>query len=102
MKTRKGIYYDLEETEYFVIKFGLIFYFSSKYYLDKFVETADKYIKEQNIRFRSKYKIFINLDLVLLISYYKQIEKRGFRIYDDINKKEITENITFINNILSY
>ena len=49
MKTRKGIYYDLEETEYFVIKFGLIFYFSSKYYLDKFVETADKYIKEQNI-----------------------------------------------------
>lgn len=102
MKTKRGIYLNLEESEYFVIKSGLIFYFSSKQYLDKFVNEVDKYVKEQSIQINIKYKIYINVELYLLIAFYKRIEKRGFRIYDDIKKKEISENIRFANTLIKY
>lgn len=100
MKTAKGIYLDLKETEYSITLSGITFYFSSKLYLKKFMDNVNNYVKQENIKLCVKYNVNIDLTLFLMISLYRKIEKRGFRIYDKINNKEITENVSFINTIL--
>ena len=37
-----------------------------------------------------------------MIALYIRIEKRGFRIYDELNKKEITKSAGFVNNLICY
>ena len=39
---------------------------------------------------------------MFMLSLYKKIEKRGFRVYDEENKKEITPSCGLITNILMY
>lgn len=102
MKTKQGIYLNLNESDYTVMKSGLIFYFSSETYKQKFLENVDNYINEEIIKLKNKYQVSGSFEIFLMVSYYKKIEKRGFRIFDDINKKELTENVMFINQILSY
>lgn len=101
MKTCE-ICYDLRNSDYKVNINGLIFYFSSIIYLNKFKSNIKQYIEIESIKIKNKYGININLDYYLSISYYKKLEKRGFRVFDEIQNKEITENISFINNILKY
>lgn len=97
MVTANGICLDLKESEYKILKSGLLFHFSSKLYLEKFRNNVDKYIAEESIKLRNKYKMNANYELYLAISYYKKIEKRGFYIYDDIMKKEIKADTLFVN-----
>ena len=54
------------------------------------------------MKLKVKYNIIISIDLLLMLSFYKKVEKRGFRVYDNLNKKEITENVGLITNILMY
>lgn len=100
MKTAKGIYLDLKETEYSITLSGITFYFSSKLYLKKFMDNVNNYVNQENIKLCVKYNVNIDLTLFLMISLYRKIEKRGFRIYDKINNKEITENVSFINTMM--
>lgn len=100
MVTKNGVCLDLKTSEYKIVKFGLIFYFSSRLYLDKFMNNVDKYIEEETLKLKNKYKIECNYEVYLAISYYKKIEKRGFYIYDDINRNEIKSNISFVNVII--
>ena len=95
--TKNGICLDLKKSEYKVSRFGVIFYFSSKMYLDKFIRSVNPYVNEETLKIKNKYKVNANFDLMLAISCYKKIEKRGFYIYNDLSKQEIKENITFIN-----
>ena len=97
MLTKNGICLKINESEYKCLKFGLIFYFSSKLYLDKFKNNVEKYVEEESIKLNNKYKILSNFEIYLAISYYKKIEQRGFYIYDDIKNVEIKENCLFIN-----
>lgn len=97
MVTANGICLDLKESEYKILKSGLLFHFSSKLYLEKFRNNVNKYIAEESIKLRNKYKMNANYELYLAISYYKKIEKRGFYIYDDIMKKEIKADTLFVN-----
>lgn len=96
------VYLDLKKTPFKTLNKGLIFYFSSEFYKKKFIENVNKYIHEESLKIRNKYKIGNILDLFLAVSYYKKIEKRGFRVYDSVNKKEITEKSIFGNHIISY
>lgn len=97
MVTKNGIYFNLNESKYIVLKSGLVFHFSSKLYLDKFINNVDNYIEEETIKLENKYKMKGNFSLYLTISYYKKIEKRGFYIYDDISKREIRKDCIFLN-----
>ena len=99
MLTKNGICLKLDESEYKVLKYGLIFYFSSKLYLEKFVNNVEKYVEEETIKIKNKYKIQCDFELYLAISYYGKIEHRGFYIYDDVLKQKVTSNCLFTNTL---
>ena len=102
MKTINGIYLDLKESEYKLNYNGLIYYFSSELYMNKFKNNVKQFIVEETAKLRTKYKINIYFDTMLTIAYYKKIEKRGFRIVYKINEKEteLTEEVLLANQIL--
>ena len=78
MKTRRNIYYNLEESPY-ITKFNdFRFSFSSKFYQNKFENTLASYIAEESAKFKNKYNVNINLTDLLAFNLYRKIEKRGF------------------------
>lgn len=96
MITKNGIELDLRKTKY-SYEFGeYIFYFSSKLYLTKFKEGVLNYIILENAKITNKYKIKINVTSYLSVSFYKKIEKRGFRVIDKNSGLEIDEFNEFI------
>lgn len=80
MKTRRGIYLDLEESTYIYKIEGLTLYFSSAFYMQKFIETYREYSTTIERKVKEKYKVYIDLSLYLAFSLYKKIEKRGFKV----------------------
>lgn len=102
MKTINGIYLDLKESDYKLNYNGLIYYFSSELYMNKFKNNVKQFIVEETAKLRTKYKINIYFDTMLTIAYYKKIEKRGFRIVYKINEKEteLSEEVLLANQIL--
>lgn len=99
MVTKNGIYLNLKESKYFVLRFGLFFYFSSELYLEKFNKNVDKFVEEESLKIKNKYKVNANFELYLAFSFYKKIEQRGFYVYDDVTKTEINPNTLFLNMI---
>ena len=99
MKTAKGIYWDLSESQYKYKFEGIEYYFSSMFYLEKFKNNVERFITEETAKLEIKYKILIDFRIYLAISYYKRIEKRGFRIITD--KIVLNENLLIENSIYS-
>lgn len=97
MKTAKGIYWNLEESEYSFKFEGIEYYFSSIFYLNKFKNNVERFITDETTKLEIKYKILIDFRIYLAISYYKKVEKRGFRIKSD--NVEISENLLIENSI---
>lgn len=102
MITERGIYLNLSESEYKVTIEGITFYFSSKVYLEKFKAKVKEYISIETAKIYVKYQINLNLDIYFMIAFYKKIEKRGFRIFDEVKKKEITKSAGFVNQLICY
>ena len=80
MQTIRGIYYDLNESDFTFSYDRLTFYFSSRYYLNKFKSMYVNYIKQETLKLSSRYKCIVYGDEMILLSLYKNIEKRGFRV----------------------
>ena len=100
MKTAKGIYLNLFDSDYFIDIEGLRFFFSSEFNKRRFDNNVLQYIEEENLKIINKYHVDITLNLFLMISYYKKIEKRGFRIRDLSDNHDLTKDIKIINTIL--
>lgn len=93
--TRSGIFHNLRESKYVISNSEMAFYFSSKFYLDKFMERY----KENRMEFESRMENLLkdspfNVSALADIKLYKDIEKRGFFVKiknvimkpDDLNK----------------
>lgn len=100
MKTIRGIYTNIIESEYTSITGGFRFYFSSEFYKNKFDHNVKRFVEIETLKFKNKYKILINLELYFTFVYYKLIEKRGFYVVDVLTNKELNENLVFGNTIL--
>ena len=100
MKTENGIYLDLHESEYKIKKLGLTFFFSSKFYMEKFQKEVEIYTHNEMLKLYNKYHVSSNFKIYLTIAFYKKIEKRGFRIYDNIRNQELNKNIVISEQIL--
>lgn len=93
---------NINESEYKSSFGGFNFYFSSNFYKEKFEREVQKYVEEEELKINNKYKTQINVGLYLAISLYRKIEKRGFRVFDNLNKRYVTPFISFTINILNY
>lgn len=80
MKTIRGIYHNLEESEYTFKYDNLEFVFSSNLYLNKFMRIYKEYLKENTAKIEKQYNSTFYADELILITLYKKIEKRGFRV----------------------
>lgn len=94
MKTQNGIELNLKESKYTVIFRNFTFFFSSQFYKNKFIENVENYIEFENRKLMSKYKVNSSFSLYFAISLYKKIEKRGFRIINELGI-EVTDESYF-------
>ena len=91
MKSARGIYYDIKESDYYaklnINNEEIVLYFSSLFLRKKFLDNVGNYIHNENLKLSIQYKIDIDATKLLILSYYKRLEKRGFRVL--INDKEV-------------
>lgn len=104
MKTSRGIYNDISESDYCFNYNQLKFYFSSMSYMKKFEEKINTYIKNESFKLMNRYNTNFDFVLFLSLSLYRKIEKRGFNVLyldETLNKyiplvnyklKEVVEN----------
>lgn len=76
------IYNDIEKSTYKYQFLNLTFYFSSNVYLSKFRARLDAFIHNEEVKMCLKYHAKLNADELLSILLYRNIEKRGFRVYN--------------------
>jgi len=95
IKTLNGIELDLEKSNYKYKFYNYIFYFSSEFYMNKFKNEVQEFIMIETIKLQNKYKVKLNISLYLAVSFYKRIEKRGFRIVHKSNGFLIDETNVF-------
>ena len=98
----KRVEYDINKSEYYFKVNKLTFFFSSKFNKTRFENVFIDYVNEETNKIKAKYKVNINLTNYLLLTYYKKIEKRGFRIVYKINEKEteLSEEVLLANQII--
>ena len=92
------IYNDINESNYTFKYDDLVFYFSSKFYLEKFTREYSNFIKDETMKFKIKYKCNAYIDDMLLLLLYKKIEKRGFKVLYDGN--ELQENYCIMSSLI--
>lgn len=95
MLTRNNIELDIKASNYKYEYENNIFFFSSEFYLNKFITELQNYVYSESIKLKNKYKINISCNLLLAVSLYRKIEKRGFYIFNKDKKAEIKENSLF-------
>ena len=74
------VFLNLEKSKYKVKKAGMILYFSSEFNKRRFFSRVDEYIINETLKLNNKYKVKANYTLILILAFYKKIEKRGWRI----------------------
>lgn len=74
------VFYELDNSPFFLRINDFMFYFTSKFYMEKFKNEYVSYIRSETLKLNIKYKMIVDADEMLLLSFYKQIEKRGFKV----------------------
>lgn len=78
--TRNGIEYQLEKSPFIFKDDNLLFYFSSKNHLNKFVINLEKFICDMRYKFSERYGYYCCFDLLFMLMLYSKIETRGFYV----------------------
>ena len=88
------VYQNIEESYYKIEIEDITFYFSSSFNLRRFKEKAIDYCINEERKLINRFHVDINMKKYFLISFYKQIEKRGFliKIKDKTYKDDILIN----------
>lgn len=75
---------DINKSTIKIKKDGLLFYFSSEFNKQRFFNRVDDFIINETLKLNNKYKVRCNYSLILMLAFYKRIEKRGWRVeYED-------------------
>ena len=91
MKTYYGTFTDIMESDIYCIYGNYIFYFTSNVNKNKFIENVEDYIYLEELKFKNRYQIEIDLMNYFSIWFYKKVQKKGFRVEDKETKKLIKE-----------
>lgn len=79
-QTKRGIYHNLKESKYTISNGEIVFFFSSKLYMDKFL-IEHKMFRESFAKKVIKFDTPLNMEILADILFYRKIEKRGFRAW---------------------
>lgn len=92
-KTTRGVYLNTKDSQdYFFVYNNLKFYFSSEFNMRRFKDRICKYTFDENEKFVNKYTINIDLIDYFIFCFYKNIEKRGYKIQNMETGKFIINN----------
>lgn len=80
--TKRGVFHNLKESEYTVSNDEAVFFFSSEFLLNKFLDSY----KENRETFDRRFNKWLsdtslNMNTFADLVLYKQVEKRGFRAW---------------------
>lgn len=94
---RTKVYTDIKQSNYSYEYKRFKFYFSSMFYLAKFEKELYNYINIEGIKMNNKYRVMLDSDEYLSLSLYKNIEKRGFKVYYLVENeyKQLNKDQTF-------
>lgn len=95
-KTIRGIYHDLNDSDYIVILNSVKYYFSSNYYKKKFIQKYEENNSIINYSLKKRFKANINTYLLSDIILYSKIEIRGFRIIYNGKEYHSLKELEFI------
>lgn len=87
MRTRNGVYYDLNKSIYKHTCNGLTFIFSSRLHLNKFIDRQKEHRKAINASLSNRFNIMVDFPLLADIVLYRKIETRGFLVIDKEGNK---------------
>lgn len=90
------VYNNIENSNFFIDVGKVRIYFSSEFNKNRFLKNYRTYIDEENAKIENKYHVKIVANYYLLIAFYKKIEKRGFRIENNVTNARVNENLTFL------
>jgi hypothetical protein len=98
MKTARGIYHDIKESEYVFAVGEMKFYFSSSLYRDKFIELYQEEKDRFNQALNNVYKDKFNLlgNYLAWLRLYCLIEKRGFYIIFNGVEIQCPDDLVFV------
>lgn len=78
--TRRGIFHNLKESKFVISNTEIMFFFSSKLYMQKFVDEYKENREQLFERIDTKGTLrYLNMETLADIMLYQRIEKRGFR-----------------------
>ena len=95
----KNVYHDLSTSPFSYKVDDFLFIFSSKLYLDKFIKNNVDYVREETLKLTIKYGLILYPKDMFLLSFYKKVEKRGFKVYYKGCELEKNTYIDFILNL---
>lgn len=88
--TKRGVFHNLSESKYAVSNGEIAFFFSSRYYRNKFLEGyqnfREKFIKR--LTTVGGHKPPVNFETYADVCFYKEVEKRGF--YSKVRGVEVS------------
>lgn len=84
------VYQNINESSYTFEVENIIFYFSSSFNLRRFKERCINYSINEERKLINRFHVNIDMKKYFLISYYKLIEKRGFKVL--YNNKELQDD----------
>lgn len=92
---RSIVYNNIDDSVFFINVGKCRIYFSSEFNKSRFLKNYKNYIDEENAKLENKYHVKIVANYYLLFAFYKKIEKRGFRIENNITNAKVNENLIF-------
>lgn len=81
-KDRPVIYRNLTESPYRIIVEGITFHFSSILHMCKFKDELQYYTEALENRIFNRYGIEVHFPIFCALAFYRQIETRGFLVYN--------------------
>lgn len=100
MKTKRGVYQDISESDYYYDLDGVRYYFSSEFNLERYKTRVKDYVNNEIIKLKYRFKINCSFDLYFQLAFYKRIEKRGFKVVELSSNRSLSKDITIINTIV--
>lgn len=93
MKSRKGIFYDLNVSEYRATINNITYVFSSELHKQKFIERVKDNRENINSKLTKRYGIEIENNILADLILYKSVETRGYLVINGVGEKLCKETV---------